>query len=66
MRYNTNIPVMVGLSGSSAIVVSAFRGLLRYFGLTISDLGIIIEGSDCPLENEISLLCFLRFTSNCP
>jgi glucuronokinase len=43
MRYETNIPRMVGLSGSSAIVVSAFRGLLRYYGLSIADLNIRIE-----------------------
>lgn len=40
MMFSTNIPRMVGLSGSSAIIVAAFRGLLRFYGLTISDLKI--------------------------
>eukprot|EP01035_Chromulina_nebulosa_P017980 gene17980-23612_t len=31
---------MVGLSGSSAIVVATFRSLLKFYGLTISDLNI--------------------------
>jgi mevalonate kinase len=34
---------MVGLSGSSAIVVASFRALLRFFGLSLADLGISRE-----------------------
>jgi hypothetical protein len=34
----------VGLSGSSAIVVAAFRSLLKFHGLTIADLGISQTG----------------------
>jgi len=40
MSYETAIPRMVGLSGSSAIIVAAFRGLLTYYGLTIEDLNV--------------------------
>lgn len=40
MSYETTIPRMVGLSGSSAIVVAAFRGLLTYCGLTLDDIKV--------------------------
>lgn len=33
----------MGLSGSSAIIVAAFRALLRYYGLTLKDLQIAKE-----------------------
>jgi len=40
LSYDTNIPRMVGLSGSSAIVTAAFRALLRFYDLSTEDLGI--------------------------
>ena len=40
LTYETNIPRMVGLSGSSAFIVATFRGLLRYYRLSIEELGI--------------------------
>ena len=41
MSYDTNIPRMVGLSGSSAIIVAAFKALLRFYSLSLEgDLGI--------------------------
>lgn len=40
LTYETSIPRMVGLSGSSALIVAAFRALLKYFSLTIDDLHI--------------------------
>lgn len=43
MSYDTDIPRMVGLSGSSAIVVAAFRALLGFFGLCLSDIGVTRE-----------------------
>lgn len=43
MSYDTNIPRMVGLSGSSAIIVAAFRCLMKYYGLTLADLMIATE-----------------------
>jgi glucuronokinase len=53
MSYDTDIPRMVGLSGSSAIVVAAFRGLLKFFGLCLADLGITkIEFPQVILEVE--------------
>lgn len=33
-KYDTNIPRQVGLSGSSAIVVSLFQALMQFYGLT--------------------------------
>ena len=40
MYYTTNIPRMVGLSGSSAIIIAGFRALLKCFNLQLSDLNI--------------------------
>eukprot|EP00605_Chrysophyceae_sp_TOSAG23-4_P002724 GSChrysophyteH1.ASY1.ANO1.3003.1 assembled CDS len=41
MSYDTSIPRCVGLSGSSAIIVAAFRCLLHFHGnLKLADLGI--------------------------
>lgn len=45
MTYSTTIPRMVGLSGSSAIIVAAFRCLLMFFELTLEDLGITKIGN---------------------
>ena len=44
ISYDTNIPRMVGLSGSSALVVATFRGLMKYFGVTLEDLKIEKQG----------------------
>jgi len=35
MRYDSNIPMRVGLAGSSAIVISTLRALARFFEITI-------------------------------
>ena len=35
IAYDTDIPSRVGLAGSSAIVTSAMRALMRYYGVTI-------------------------------
>lgn len=43
MSFTTTIPKMVGLSGSSAIIIAAFRGLLKFYELTIADLGIDLK-----------------------
>ena len=40
LKYDTNIPRMVGLSGSSALIVAAFKGLLRFYDLNLDELGI--------------------------
>lgn len=37
--------VQVGLSGSSAIIVAAFKGLMRFYQVTLADLGISKEGA---------------------
>ena len=36
--------MQVGLSGSSAIIVAAFRGLLEFHGLSLEDLHISQNG----------------------
>ncbi len=40
MSYDTNIPRCVGLSGSSAIIIAAFRCLLRHYEVSLDALGI--------------------------
>lgn len=40
LSYDTNIPRMVGLSGSSALIVAAFNGLLKHYELTLDNLHI--------------------------
>eukprot|EP00607_Mallomonas_marina_P008645 CAMPEP_0182423652 /NCGR_PEP_ID=MMETSP1167-20130531/9728_1 /TAXON_ID=2988 /ORGANISM="Mallomonas Sp, Strain CCMP3275" /LENGTH=263 /DNA_ID=CAMNT_0024602833 /DNA_START=295 /DNA_END=1086 /DNA_ORIENTATION=+ len=42
MSYSTTIPRMVGLSGSSAIIIAAFRVLLKYFNLSLHDLQLTL------------------------
>jgi len=44
IRKTPTLP-QVGLSGSSAIVVAAFRSLLKFHNLTIADLGISKTGT---------------------
>lgn len=39
-QYDTTIPRMVGLSGSSAIIIATFRALMRFYGLTLEELKI--------------------------
>lgn len=43
MTYDSNIPRMVGLSGSSAIIIAAFRALLSFYDLTLADLKIELD-----------------------
>ncbi len=35
IRYHSNIPHMVGLAGSSAIIVACMRALMEYYGVSI-------------------------------
>ncbi len=49
----------MGLSGSSAIIIAAFKCLLKFYGLTIADLKIPKDGSyfaGCDLS-FVDLLC---------
>ena len=41
--YDTDIPRMVGLSGSSAIIIATLRALLAFHGINYEDLGILID-----------------------
>ncbi len=43
ITFKTNIPRMVGLSGSSAIVVAAFRGLQKFHNISLDDLGLDMQ-----------------------
>jgi glucuronokinase len=36
LRYETDIPRQVGLAGSSAIITAVFRGLMEFYGVSIS------------------------------
>ena len=38
MSYDSSIPRMVGLSGSSAIVLACFKCLMQFFSVTLDDL----------------------------
>jgi glucuronokinase len=40
MSYDTTIPRCVGLSGSSAIIVAAFRSLMIFHNITLNQIGI--------------------------
>jgi mevalonate kinase len=53
--YPCSSSLQVGLSGSSAIVVATFEALLRYFGMTIGQLHIDING----INNSLSTLQFI-------
>jgi len=41
MSYETNVPIQVGLSGSSAIVVATLRALIEWFGVTIESATLV-------------------------
>jgi len=43
LAYDTTIPRMVGLSGSSAIIIATMRVLMKYYNLTIKDLDVTKE-----------------------
>jgi len=45
VKYDTNIPRQVGLSGSSAIVTALFKALLAFFGLTDEDIPKALQPS---------------------
>ena len=49
LSYTTNIPRMVGLSGSSALIIAAFKSLLQFHNLTIASLAIPKESETFPL-----------------
>lgn len=53
----------MGLSGSSAIIVAAFRALLKFYGLTIADLRIPISGIDVN-RNRCMYVCMYVFQLN--
>jgi mevalonate kinase len=39
------LPFQVGLSGSSAIIVATYKGLMEFFGLTLHDLKLELAGA---------------------
>jgi glucuronokinase len=57
LEFSTNIPRMVGLSGSSAIIIATFRALLKYYDLKLSDFNLELEGLRCfntPIRHYLS------------
>ena len=43
IEYNTTIPRMVGLSGSSAIIIATFKALMKFYNLTLEEMKIAFE-----------------------
>lgn len=43
ISYDTNIPRQVGLGGSSAIIVSLWKALMDFYGLTNEDIPLAIQ-----------------------
>lgn len=43
ISYDTNIPRQVGLGGSSAIIVSLWKALMEFYGLTDEDIPLISQ-----------------------
>ena len=43
ISYDTNIPRQVGLGGSSAIIVSLWKALMEFYGLTYEDIPLEIQ-----------------------
>ena len=43
ISYDTNIPRQVGLGGSSAIIVSLFKALMEFYGLSNDDIPLEIQ-----------------------
>ncbi len=43
ISYDTNIPRQVGLGGSSAIIVSLWKGLMEFYGITDEDIPLEIQ-----------------------
>lgn len=43
ISYDTNIPRQVGLGGSSAIIVSLWKALMEFYGLTDGDIHLEIQ-----------------------
>lgn len=52
--------LQVGLSGSSAIIVATYKGLMEFFGLTLHDLNLELAGAIA------SLLSFLKLSLDFP
>jgi len=54
IRYDTDIPIQVGLSGSSAIVIAALRALMSWFDVSI-DPGALAETALAVEVEELGL-----------
>lgn len=59
IRYDSNIPNLVGLSGSSAIITACFRALMAFYGVTIPkpELANIIRATE---QNELGITAGLQ------
>ena len=59
IRYESNIPNLVGLSGSSAIITACFRALMAFYGVTIPkpELANIIRATE---QKELGITAGLQ------
>lgn len=59
IRYDSNIPNLVGLSGSSAIITACFRALMAFYGVTIPkpELANIIRATE---QKELGITAGLQ------
>ena len=60
IRYESNIPNLVGLSGSSAIITACFRALMAFYGVTIPkpELANIIRATE---QKELGITAGLQY-----
>lgn len=59
IRYESNIPNLVGMAGSSAIITACFRALMAFYGVTIpkAELANIILATE---HNELGITAGLQ------
>ena len=59
IRYESNIPNLVGMAGSSAIITACFRALMAFYGVTIpkAELANIILATE---QNELGITAGLQ------
>ena len=59
IRYESNIPNLVGLAGSSAIITACYRALMTFYGVTIPkpELANIIRETE---QNELGIAAGLQ------
>jgi len=61
ISYSSTIPRMVGLSGSSAIIVATFTALMEYYQITLFELHILRAGKSFSLHTN-TVHVYLTYT----